>query len=72
MTQALERGWSGDNIRGLAATREEPEQIARDPVAFRAGLVDREAKGRTVELPDGSKPAAYGGAESLRFRIDLR
>jgi predicted acetyltransferase len=51
---ALERGWSGDNIRGEAATREELEKIAQDPAAFLAGLVDREASGPPIELPDGS------------------
>ena len=51
---ALERGWSGDNIRGEAATKEELEKISQDPAAFLAGLVDREAKGPPVELPDGS------------------
>jgi predicted acetyltransferase len=51
---ALERGWSGDNIRGEAATREELEEISRDPAVFLAGLVDREAKGPPFKLPDGS------------------
>ena len=51
---ALERGWSGDNIRGEAATKEELEKISQDRAAFLAGLVDREAKGPPVELPDGS------------------
>lgn len=51
---ALERGWSGDNIRGEAATKEELEAISHDPAAFLAGLVDREAKGPPIEMPDGS------------------
>lgn len=51
---ALERGWSADNVRGAAAAREELERIAQDPAAFIAGLVDREAKGDPVKLPDGS------------------
>ena len=58
---ALERGWSGDNVRGLAATKEELEEIARDPAAFIAGLVDREAKGPPIELPDGSKAQRLPG-----------
>lgn len=52
---ALERGWSGDNIRGEAATKEELEQISGDPGKFLAGLVDPQAKGPPIELPDGSK-----------------
>ena len=58
---ALERGWSGDNIRGLAASKEELEEIGRDPAAFLAGLVDREAKGPPIELPDGSKAERLPG-----------
>lgn len=51
---ALERGWSPDNIRGENAAREELDLIARDPDAFFARLVDREAKGPPIELPDGT------------------
>src|SRR4051794_10580170 len=50
---ALERGWSPENLRAEAG-REELEQIAADADAFLATLVDREAKGRAVTLPDGS------------------
>src|SRR4029453_12156640 len=41
---ALERGWSPDNTRGLAATEEELRRIAEDADAFLASLVDREAR----------------------------
>jgi predicted acetyltransferase len=51
---ALERGWSPDNLRGGAAAREELERIAADPRAFLAGLVDREAAGNPITLPDGT------------------
>jgi predicted acetyltransferase len=51
---ALERGFSYDNVRGAEATREELEEIARDPAAFLASLVDRDAKGGPIKLPDGS------------------
>ena len=51
---ALERGWSPDNVRGEAATREYLERIARDPEAFVASLVDRDAKGEPIRLADGS------------------
>ena len=37
--QALERGWSPDNIRGLEATREIFERIAADAALF----VERQA-----------------------------
>ncbi|MEO8005453.1 MAG: GNAT family N-acetyltransferase [Betaproteobacteria bacterium] len=58
---ALTRGWSPDNIRGAAAAREELDLIAGDPDAFVAGLVDREAKGPPVTLPDGSQVARLPG-----------
>ena len=51
---ALERGWSADNARGVAAAHEELARIQEDPAAFIEGLVDREAKGRPITLPDGS------------------
>ncbi len=58
---ALERGWSQDNIRPEAVAKEELAKIERDPAAFLAGLVDREAKGPPVELPDGSKVTRLPG-----------
>jgi len=51
---ALNRGWSADTIRGEVAVREELEKIAKDPAGFLGELVDREAKGGPVTLPDGS------------------
>ena len=51
---ALERGWSADNIRGEAAAREELEKIAQDPSLFIDGLVDKEARGPPITMPDGS------------------
>ena len=51
---ALRRGWSPDNLRGEAAAREELERIARDPAVFLASLVDREARGAPIVMPDGS------------------
>src|SRR5437588_5221855 len=52
---ALERGWSPDNVRGAAAAREELARIAADATAFLASLVDKEAIGEPVTLPDGTK-----------------
>jgi predicted acetyltransferase len=51
---ALERGWSPDNVRGEAASREQLAQIAADPGAFVQSLVDREARGDPIRLKDGT------------------
>jgi predicted acetyltransferase len=51
---ALERGWSPDNLRGHAAAQEEMARVASDADAFLAGLVDREAIGGPITLPDGT------------------
>lgn len=51
---ALERGWSPDNVRGQAAAQEELERIAADADAFLASLVDKQARGDPITLPDGT------------------
>ena len=51
---ALERGWSPDNVRPEEARREQLAQIAEDPARFVREMVDRGAKGPPVTLPDGS------------------
>ena len=51
---ALQSGWSADNVRVAIAAAEELDRIEADPAAFLAGMVDREAKGEPVKLPDGS------------------
>ena len=51
---ALERVWSPDNTRGKAAADEELARIVEDGERFLASLVDLEAKGDPVALPDGS------------------
>ena len=61
---ALQRGWSADNLRGAAAAAEELAHIAADPVEFLANMVDREARGGPVTLPDGSQVARL---PSLRY-----
>ena len=58
---ALERGWSADNVRGKVAADEELAKIRSDSAVFLASLVDREAKGEPVTLPDGSKVARLPG-----------
>jgi predicted acetyltransferase len=50
---ALQRGWSPDNVRPEAAA-EELAAIEEDAKAFLTSLVDREARGKPVTLPDGS------------------
>jgi len=39
---ALERGWSPDNIRGRITAEEELKRIAEDADAFLASMIDRE------------------------------
>lgn len=51
---ALERGWSPDNVRGAAAAREQLDSIGCDAEAFLNSLDDVDAKGDPVKLPDGS------------------
>lgn len=58
---ALERGWSPDNVRGQIAAQEELERIAADASAFLASLVDREAAGAPITLKDGTKVARLPG-----------
>jgi predicted acetyltransferase len=50
---ALQRGWSPDNMRPEAGT-EELARIAANADGFLSSLVDREARGAPVTLPDGS------------------
>ena len=58
---ALERGWSPDNSRGDVAAREELSRIAADAEAFLASLVDREATGGPITLPNGTTVARLPG-----------
>ncbi len=51
---ALRLGWSADSSRGADAATEELQRIQSDPNAFLSGMVDREAKGKPIKLPDGS------------------
>lgn len=50
---ALQRGWSPDNMRQEAGN-EELARIAQDPDTFLASMIDREGRGAPVMLPDGS------------------
>ena len=49
---ALERGWTPDNLRAEAG-REELVRIRENPDAFLAQQVDREGLGPPIVLPDG-------------------
>lgn len=51
---ALQTGWSPDNLGGEAAARRELEAVRRYPVLYPERMVDCEAKGPPIELPDGS------------------
>jgi predicted acetyltransferase len=51
---ALNRGWSPDNVRGLVATREQLAKIEADADGFLAALDDPEAKGGPLKAPDGT------------------
>jgi predicted acetyltransferase len=51
--QALQQGWSPDNLRRETAL-DELERIAQNPERFIAEQVDRDASGPPVTLPDGS------------------
>lgn len=50
---ALEWGWSPNTVRPEAAG-EELLRIKADPETFVASLVDKEAKGAPIKLPDGT------------------
>ena len=58
---ALERGWSPDNVGGRVTALKQLAQIAADPFAFVASQDDPEAKGEPIELPDGTRVARLPG-----------
>jgi len=51
--QALERGWSPNNLRAEAGL-EELRAIREDAASFVASLTDPEARGAPIRMPDGS------------------
>jgi predicted acetyltransferase len=57
---ALGRGWSPDTMRP-ETSNEQLDAIVRDAAAFVASLVDREAAGDPIPLPDGTFGARLPG-----------
>ena len=51
---ALQRDWSPDNVRGLAAAEEQLAAIEKDAAGYLARQTDPGATGPPVSLPDGS------------------
>src|SRR5262249_52363932 len=51
---ALELGWSPDNVRGATAAQEQMSMIENDPSKFLQALDDPDAVGPPIPLPDGS------------------
>lgn len=51
---ALQRGWTPDNIRGRAAADDDLAAIDKDAAAFVAWQTNVEARGRPMTLPDGN------------------
>jgi predicted acetyltransferase/predicted GNAT family acetyltransferase len=68
---ALERGWSPDSVRGDAARVEQLARIAEDPDRFLAGMIDREARGAPVTLPDGSQVPRLPGYQRWMWDGDF-
>jgi predicted acetyltransferase len=58
---ALERNWSPDNMRGLAAARDMLERLALDPDRVLLTTHDPQALGPPITLPDGTQRARIPG-----------
>jgi len=77
---ALERGWSPDNVNLEKTARIHLTRIAEDAAAFVASLTDPEAKGAPIAMPDGTTcprlpgyflwvwDGAFCGSFSLRWQ----
>ncbi|WP_444766824.1 GNAT family N-acetyltransferase [Roseateles sp.] len=74
---ALNRGWARDETRPESGA-EERAAIKADPDRFLASLVDREARGGRIRMPDGSKVRRLPGYKCWMWdgefcgSIDLR
>ena len=58
---ALNRDWSPDNVRGRATAEEQLHKINANPDQFLSSLVDEEAQGDPINLPDGSTVSRLPG-----------
>ena len=58
--KALERGWSPDSLRPEAAA-EHLNRIAADADTFLASLIDLDARGDPITLPDGTQVTRLPG-----------
>ena len=77
---ALERGWSPDNVNLEKTARVHLAHITEDPAGFVASLTDPEARGAPIAMPDGTtRPrlpsfflwvwdGAFCGSFSLRWQ----
>jgi predicted acetyltransferase len=52
---ALERGWSPDNVRGAEAARELLDRARTDPLGLIDSFDDPDARAGDIVLPDGSR-----------------
>jgi predicted acetyltransferase len=67
---ALHQGWSPDHLRPDKRL-DELAQIEQDPNLFLARLVDREAKGPPIKLPDGSEVPRLPGYTRWMWDADF-
>lgn len=69
--RALVRGWSPDNVRGETARLEELRAIEADADGFLGRLVDREAVGAPISLPDGTEVPRLPGYRKWMWAGEL-
>lgn len=58
---ALQRGWSPDNVQSESTRQRELTAIARDAAGFLESLEDLDARGEALTFPDGSRKARLPG-----------
>ena len=65
IAEALERGWTPDNVRGETARLEALARIANEPERFLAAAEDPEARAGDITLPDGSIAKRLPGVQRM-------
>ena len=70
MVDALERGWSPDNLRPEAGA-EALAKIVEDPAGYLAAQDDPEARAGDITLPDGSKVERLPGLHRFLWDGDF-